>query len=117
MVEKHGDWIKQRGVMLFGIHLCILMTFGVLSETHIYHGDVLRAWSWVVGSISKVAIGVFWTHVLSQMIVHLLSLFPGWEMNDCYLYLHFCSHKLPQHHRKLPFFKALKKSFSRNEVL
>lgn len=85
MEEKQGDWIKQRSLMLFGLHLCVLTTFRVLSDTHIDHGDFLRAWSWVVGSISKVAIGVFWTHVLSQMIVHLLSLLPGLEMHDCYL--------------------------------
>lgn len=49
---------------------------GALPDTHIYHWDILWAWAWVIGSVSKVTIGMFWTHVLSQMIVHLLSLFP-----------------------------------------
>lgn len=107
MEEKHGDLIKQCSLMLFGLHLCVLTTFRVLSETHI-KGDFLWARSWVVGSIRKVTIGVFWTHVLSQMIVHLLSLFPGWEMHDYYLCPQFCksqSCKLPKCRRKSPFLR------------
>lgn len=108
MEEKYRDGIKQHSLMQFGLHLCILTTFRVLSDTHIDHGDFLRAWSWVVGSISKVTVGVFWTHVLSQMIVHLLSLFPGWEMHNCYLCSHFCksqSCKHPKCRRKSLFLR------------
>lgn len=81
MGEKRGDGIKRGSERLFAAHLRLLMTFGVLSDTHIWHGDFLQAWSWVIGSISKVTIRVFCTHVLSQMIVHLLSLFPGCKMH------------------------------------
>lgn len=81
--EKKSSFVIKLSTKPFSLHLCALITFGVLSETHIYHRDFLWAWSWMIGSVSKVSIGMFWTHVLPQMIVHLLSLFPVEEiMND-----------------------------------
>lgn len=79
MVRKVNDdkfWLCNPSVKLSSLHLRALIMRGVLPDTHILHWDFLWAWAWVNGSVTKVMIGMFWTHVLSQMIVHLLSLFP-----------------------------------------
>lgn len=48
-------------------------------HTHIDHRDLLRTGTrpWVVGSIGQHTIGMFYTHVLVQMALHLLPLFPA----------------------------------------
>lgn len=50
-----------------------------LRKTYIHHGDLLGARTRVVGPVGQAAIGVIQTHVLPQVIVHLLPLFPRGE--------------------------------------
>lgn len=50
-----------------------------LGKTYIHHGDLLRAGSRMVGPVGQAAIGVIQTHVLPQVIMHLLPLFPRGE--------------------------------------
>lgn len=45
--------------------------------THVDHGYLLGAGARVIGSVGQVAVEVIHAHVLSQVIVHLLLLFPG----------------------------------------
>ncbi|MGH0147816.1 UNVERIFIED_CONTAM: hypothetical protein FKN15_042229 [Acipenser sinensis] len=47
------------------------------SGTHIDHGDLLGPRARVVGSVRKVSVLMISTHVLPQMVMHLLSLFPA----------------------------------------
>lgn len=76
--------VKERKLLIRYVYILI--------KTYIHHRDFLRAGSWVIRSVSKVTIGMFRTHVLSHMIVHLLSLFPVerfWEIFLLMLSLQF----------------------------
>lgn len=62
---------------------CVLEIIEAMTEcvcrTYIHHWDLLRARAGVVGPVGQAAIGVIQTHVLPQVTVHLLPLFPRGE--------------------------------------
>lgn len=50
-------------------------------QTHIHHGDFLRAGAGMVGSVGQHAVRMLCTHVLVQVVMQLLSVFPEERSN------------------------------------
>ncbi len=110
-LEIYCHWERRKETLIYWQKTLHHNKFHLLRRvTYIYHGYLLRTRSWVIGSVGQVAVGVIHINVLSQMIVHLLPLFPGGEatVRQC--------HSLRHRPRVTIITSQFKKSFYHLEV-